>query len=132
MSDIAWFKNEVELVSDFLKETAVLLASVESYDAKLILLVEKKTALENEIVQNVATETLLEVVSDTIEQMEKKIKEKLHELQMIKQNYMAEELIDTLETLSSAEEGEILSEEVCNVIKAMNLLMRKYNMSYIG
>lgn len=132
MSDIAWFKNEVELVSDFLKETAVLLASVESYDAKLILLVEKKTALENEIVQNVATETLLAVVSDTIEKMEKKIKEKLHELQMIKQNYMAEELIDTLETLSSAEEGEVLSEEVCNVIKAMNLLMRKYNMSYIG
>ena len=132
MSDIAWFKNEVELVSDFLKETAVLLASVESYDAKLTLLVEKKTALENEIVHNVATETLLAVVSDTIEKMEKKIKEKLHELQIIKENYMAEELIDTLETLSSAEEGEVLSEEVCDVIKVVNLLMRKYNMSYIA
>ena len=44
---------------------------------------------------------------------------------------MAEELLDTIETLTSTEEGEQLSDMACEVLKVMNLLMRKYNINYI-
>lgn len=132
MSNIEWFKNEVELVNEFLKDTAVLLATAEAYDEKLMFLKQKKQALESNITPSLLEQSQLSIISFTIENMEAEIKEKLKSLQVIKENYIAEELVDTIETLTSVEEGEGLSDEACEVIKKINFLMRKYDMSYIA
>lgn len=132
MSDIAWFKNEVELVNEFLKDTAILIATSEAYDEKISLLVEKKAKLEAEVLKSIAIQSQIEVLDYTLQNMEKGLKENLQKLKDIKESYMAQELLDTIETLTSAEEGEQLSDVACEVIKVINLLARKYNMGYIG
>ena len=132
MSDIALFKNEVELVNQFLKETAVLLATAEAYDTKLTFLLDEKAELEGEVLTSMAQQSQINVIDYTIETMEPELKEKLRRLQVIKESYMAEELLDTIETLTSTDEGEQLSDIACEVLKSMNLLMRKYNMGYIA
>lgn len=127
MSNLDWFKNEIELVNEFLSETSVQLATVEAYDAKLTLLIEEQKTVELGG-DPLFKETKQKILSNTIREMEKVLKEELKKLQSIKEGYMAEEILDTLETLTSVDEGEALSEEACDVMKKINLLMRKYDM----
>lgn len=139
MSNIEWFKNEVELVSEFLHKASGLIAMVEAYDVKCTLLLEEKAKVQEEIDQNPIADTAfkmvqemkLKVIGQAINEIETELKEKLKVLQTLKENYMAEELLDTIETLTSTEEGEQLSDMACEVLKVMNLLMRKYNINYI-
>ena len=130
MSQIEWFKNEVELANEFLAETRAGLSVVEAYDAKIVLLKDKKTKLL-ETVDSMWTKSKIERLEQTIIDMEKEIKERVIALQRIKESYMANEIIDAIETLSSTEEGEELSDEACEVLKNISLWMRKYCPDYI-
>lgn len=105
---------------------------MEAYDVKRTLLLEEKAELEVEASPLIGQQTRVKVIHEVISEMELELKEKLKALQEIKENYMAEELLDTIETLASTEEAEKLSDMACETIKLMNLLMRKYNVSYIG
>ena len=141
MSQIEWFKNEVELANEFLAETVIDLAVVEAYDAKIALLKDKKAKLA-ESVDSMWTKNKIERLDQTIVAMEEEVKKRVIGLQHIKESYMANEIlfffiflaneiIDTIETLSSAEEGEELSDEACEVLKNISLWMRKYCPDYI-
>lgn len=130
MSQIEWFKNEVELVNELLTETVIDLAVVEAYDAKITLLKDKKTKLA-ESVDSMWNKSKIERLDQTIIAMEEEVKKRVIGLQHIKESYMANEIIDTIETLSSAEEGEELSDEACEVLKNISLWMRKYCPDYI-
>ncbi len=130
MSQIEWFKNEVELANEFLKETATDLAVVEAYDAKIILLKEKKTKLL-EAVDSMWTKSKIERLEQSIIEIEKEIKERVIALQHIKESYIANEIVDAIETLSSIDEAEELSDEACEVLKSISLWMRKYCPDYI-
>lgn len=141
MSNIEWFKNEVELVNEFLHKTSGLIAIAEAYDVKYTALAEEKAKLQEEISSSqnsiydgasaMYEQTKLNVLSIAMNEVEVELKEKLQALQTLKETYMAEELLDTIETLTSIEEGEPLGDMACEVIKVMNLLMRKHNMSYM-
>lgn len=130
MSQIEWFKNEVELANEFLAETVIDLAVVEAYDAKIALLKDKKAKLA-ESVDSMWTKNKIERLDQTIVAMEEEVKKRVIGLQHIKESYMANEIIDTIETLSSAEEGEELSDEACEVLKNISLWVRKYCPDYI-
>lgn len=130
MSQIEWFKNEVELVNELLTETMTDLAIVEAYDDKITLLKDKKAKLL-ESVDSMWTKNKIERLDQTIIAMEEEVKKRVIGLQHIKESYMANEIIDTIETLSSAEEGEELSDEACEVLKNISLWMRKYCPDYI-
>ena len=113
----------------------------EAYDVKYTALAEEKAKLQEEISSSqnsiydgasaMYEQTKLNVLSIAMNEVEVELKEKLQALQTLKETYMAEELLDTIETLTSIEEGEPLGDMACEVIKVMNLLMRKHNMSYM-
>ena len=131
MAEMEWFSNEIELVNDFFLETDDKLAIVDAYDNEIKSLKEQKAKLESEIIKTMWMEGKIKRLDDTISHLEEVIKERVMELQQIKQKYMAEEIVDTMETLGSAEEGEELSNEVCEVIKKISFWMRKYHSEYI-
>lgn len=109
MSNVEWFKNEIEFVNEFLEDTRSLLEEIETADIKL----SDETSKEKESI-------------------EKALKEKLQQLQDIKNSYMGEELLDTIETLTSVDEGEEIADQACEVLKKINQFIRKYNGSYLG
>lgn len=108
MSDLAWIKNEIEIANNFLDETLTLLDEVEHLDRKLEEATSGKEALEKEIV------------------------EKLRCLRDIKEEYMEEEFMGSIEALDSEEETRELSDRVCNCITKMNQFIRKYHIAYMS
>lgn len=131
MAEIEWFSNEIELVNDFFSETDDKLAIVDAYDNEIELLKQQKAKFESEIIKTMWSEGKIKRLDETISHLEKVVKEKVMELQQIKQKYIAEEIIDTMETLGSSEEGEELSNEACEVIKKISFWIRKYHSEYI-
>ena len=131
MSQLDWYKNEIELVEEFLGEASVILASVEAYDEKLTVLKANKQEIEG-AEDSLYKTAKLKVMGQIIQSIEETIKENLKTLQAVKENYLAQELVDTLETLTAVEDTEQLSDDACNEITKINLLHRKYEMGWIA
>lgn len=130
MSNIEWYLNEMELVNDFLNETEEDIKKANTLDNQIsqlqdeILELEQRADSEEEKVQIKSKE-------QSKEDSTKQIIQVLGALQIVKENYLAEGLVDTIETLIATEEGEAIGDKVCATINRINSLMRKYQIPYI-
>lgn len=124
MSDLTWFEEEFKMVEAFSCEVTPLIMQIEAYDTLLAKLSLEKEGLEKEILHTYTIESQLRIVEHTIKTLEALRKDTLTKLINIKQQYMADEIIDTLETLTSAEEGLQVSDDACELMKKITNLQR--------
>lgn len=126
MADIKWFDNEFKMIAAFSCEVAPLIASIEAYNEKIKLLTENKNTIKDEIGEAFVSESRRATLDHTIHTLEKTNEETLTKLKEIKEIYMAEGLIDTLEILTSIDDGEKLSDDACDLLKTINHLLLDY------
>lgn len=105
MSDIEWFENEFRMVEDFKRAITPLIEQAEMQK-------EKMEALEVEEAARLKLEH----------------RETLEALYRVKKEFLADELVDTLETLTSAEGGAEVSELACTLMKKATDLLRAAGM----
>lgn len=126
MTYTKWFDNEFKMIAAFSCEVAPLIASVEAHNEKIKCLVEEKGNIQEEIGEAFVSESRRAILDHTIQSLEKTNEGNLRKLKEIKEAYMAEGLIDTLETLTSIDEGEKLSDDACELLKTINNLSLNY------
>ena len=126
MTDIKWFDNEFKMIAAFSCEVAPLIASIEAHNEKIKCLVEQRNNIQEEIGEAFVSESRRAILDHTIQALEQINEGNLEKLKGIKEAYMAEELVDTLEILTSIDEGEKLSDDACELLKTINgLLIRQ-------
>lgn len=126
MADVKWFDNEFKMIAAFSCEVAPLIASIEAHNEKIKCLVEQRNNIQEEIGEAFVSESRRAILDHTIQTLEKINEGNLEKLKGIKEAYMAEELVDTLEILTSIDEGEKLSDDACELLKTINgLLIRQ-------
>lgn len=126
MADVKWFDNEFKMIAAFSCEVAPLIASIEAHNEKIKCLVEQRNNIQEEIGEAFVSESRRAILDHTIQVLEKINEGNLEKLKGIKEAYMAEELVDTLEILTSIDEGEKLSDDACELLKTINgLLIRQ-------
>ena len=123
MTDIKWFDNEFKMIAAFSCEVAPLIASIEAHNEKIKCLVEQRNNIQEEIGEASVSESRRAILDHTIQTLEKINEGNLEKLKGIKEAYMAEELVDTLEILTSIDEGEKLSDDACELLKTINVLL---------
>lgn len=123
MTDIKWFDNEFKMIAAFSCEVAPLIASIEAHNEKIKCLVEQRNNIQEEIGEAFVSESRRAILDHTIQTLEKINEGNLEKLKGIKEAYMAEELVDTLEILTSIDEGEKLSDDACELLKTINVLL---------
>ena len=123
MTDIKWFDNEFKMIAAFSCEVAPLIASIEAHNEKIKCLVEQRNNIQEEIGEAFVSESRRAILDHTIQTLEKINEGNLEKLNGIKEDYMAEELVDTLEILTSIDEGEKLSDDACELLKTINSLL---------
>ena len=115
------------MIAAFSCEVAPLIASIEAHNEKIKCLVEQRNNIQEEIGEAFVSESRRAILDHTIQALEKINEGNLEKLKGIKEAYMAEELVDTLEILTSIDEGEKLSDDACELLKTINSLLR-YNL----
>lgn len=125
MSKLEWFAHDFKLAEDFTMAVVPLISSVEAQLEAIHKLNEKKLAYEKEIIKDEFMESQIRTLAHAIYTLEQDNKEKLMHLQGIKEAYIEEDLIGSLETLTSAEGGMEISEATCELMKQMNILSRR-------
>ena len=126
MADVKWFDNEFKMIAAFSCEVAPLIASIEAHNEKIKCLVEQRNNIQEEIGEAFVSESRRAILDHTIQALEQINEGNLEKLKGIKEAYMAEELVDTLEILTSIDEGEKLSDDACELLKTINgLLIRQ-------
>ena len=123
MTDIKWFDNEFKMIAAFSCEVAPLIASIEAHNEKIRCLVEQRNNIQEEIGEAFVSESRRAILDHTIQTLEKINEGNLEKLKGITEAYMAEELVDTLEILTSIDEGEKLSDDACELLKTINVLL---------
>lgn len=123
MADIKWFDNEFKMIAAFSCEVVPLIASIEAYNEKIKMLTENKSNIVEVIGEAFVSESRRAILDHTIHTLEKANEENLAKLKEVKEIYMAEGLIDTLEILTSIDEGEKLSDDACELLKTINHLL---------
>ena len=123
MANIKWFDNELKMIAAFSCEVAPLIASVEAHDEKIKCLIEQRNNIQEEIGEAFVTESRRAVLDHTIQELKRINEENIERLKEIKVAYMAEELVEALEILTSIDEGEKLSDDACQLLKIINELV---------
>lgn len=123
MANIKWFDNEFKMIAAFSCEVAPLIASVEAHDEKIKCLIEQRNNIQEEIGEAFVTESRRAVLDHTIQELKRINEENIERLKEIKEAYMAEELVEALEILTSIDEGEKLSDDACQLLKIINELV---------
>lgn len=123
MANIKWFDNEFKMIAAFSCEVAPLIASVEAHDEKIKCLIEQRNNIQEEIGEAFVTESRRAVLDHTIQELKRINEENIERLKEIKVAYMAEELVEALEILTSIDEGEKLSDDACQLLKIINELV---------
>lgn len=123
MANIKWFDNELKMIAAFSCEVAPLIASVEAHDEKIKCLIEQRNNIQEEIGEAFVTESRRAVLDHTIRELKRINEENIERLKEIKVAYMAEELVEALEILTSIDEGEKLSDDACQLLKIINELV---------
>lgn len=123
MANIKWFDNEFKMIADFSCEVAPLIASVEAHDEKIKCLEEQRDNIQEEIGEAFVSESRRAVLDHTIQELKRINEENIERLKEIKEAYMAEELVEALEILTSIDEGEKLSDDACQLLKVINELL---------
>lgn len=123
MANIKWFDNEFKMIAAFSCEVAPLIASVEAHDEKIKCLVEQRDNIQEGIGEAFISESRRAVLDHTIQELKRINEKNIERLKEIKEAYMAEELVEALEILTSIDEGEKLSDDACQLLKIINELM---------
>ena len=123
MANIKWFDNEFKMIAAFSCEVAPLIASVEAHDEKIKCLVEQRDNIQERIGEAFISESIRAVLDQTIQELKRINEKNIERLKEIKEAYMAEELVEALEILTSIDEGEKLSDDACQLLKIINELM---------
>lgn len=123
MANIKWFDNEFKMIAAFSCEVAPLIASVEAHDEKIKYLVEQRDNIQEGIGEAFISESRRAVLDHTIQELKRINEKNIERLKEIKEAYMAEELVEALEILTSIDEGEKLSDDACQLLKIINELM---------
>ena len=123
MANIKWFDNEFKMIAAFSCEVAPLIASVEAHDEKIKCLVEQRDNIQEGIGEAFISESRRAVLDHTIQELKRINEKNIERLKEIKEAYMAEELVEALEILTSIDEGEKLSDDTCQLLKIINELM---------
>lgn len=122
MANIKWFDNEFKMIAAFSCEVAPLIASVEAHDEKIKCL-EQRDNIQEGIGEAFISESRRAVLDHTIQELKRINEKNIERLKEIKEAYMAEELVEALEILTSIDEGEKLSDDACQLLKIINELM---------
>lgn len=128
MSDLEWFADDFKLAKDFSMAVMPLIYSINTQDKVISQLIEKEETIKKEIIEATYKQHQLEVLAHTIKSLQEDNKEKLSKLQQVKESFLAEDIVGTLETLTSADSGMEISDATCELMKEVNDLLRKANM----
>lgn len=124
MSELEWFADDFKLVDDFQIEVLPLLSSIEALYEVIHKLEETQEALQHEILDATYKQSKTNVLAHTIKSLEQEISEKKVKLQQIKESFLQEDVVGSLETLTSADGGADIAEEACELMKKVNAILR--------
>ena len=127
MSDLEWFADDFKLAKDFSMAVMPLIYSIKAQDQVISQLIEKEETVKKEIIEATYKAHQLEVLAHTIKFLQEDHKEKLSKLQQIKESFLAEDIVGTLETLTSADSGMEIADATCELMKEVNDLLRNAN-----
>lgn len=126
MAVMDWFKDEFIMTREFSVEVAPIIVGIEAYETKIEELKKSKEELKLEIGKQVLFESKKEILEHMIKSLEKTNIKEVEKLKAIKDRYLAEEFLDTLETLAGVDEGEEISDEACKLLMKINNLDKLY------
>ena len=124
MSELEWFADDFKLVDDFQIEVLPLLSSIEALNEAIHKLEEAQKALQQEIIDATYKESKTHVLAHTIKTLEQEAREKKTKLQQVKESFLQEDIVGSLEILTSADGGAEISEEACELMKKVNAILR--------
>lgn len=124
MSELEWFADDFKLVDDFQIEVLPLLSSIEALNEAIHKLEETQEALQKEIIDATYKGSKTHVLAHTIKALEQEVREKKIKLQQVKESFLQEDIVGSLETLTSADGGGDIAEEACELMKKVNAILR--------